>query len=315
MGEEAAKIGKKLEVFGEVFLPKLGWIELAHDREIECTRASHKKRTHGIDLLCKFNNPYIATQQGVIIECKNRQMKSITESAIEEWVKELINNIECSQSAPELSDIDLANTTLNTGLLLIHANDCFDSSKFYGYLNNLHIANRRNPINIFIAGNDRINLWTSLFAKIQNSYNKDFMFLYPSINGFSKSKQKTLTIDGMYSRYLFAQSTGVAHEKFGNSGSYERPFEQNIMFFLDDITVENFKYAWSMFKHYQLQGADKYIFVFYPRKKGDVEFVKENFIATLKSGNMPIVESEIKKIELDFIDNRSLSPIEVGGSL
>lgn len=314
MGEQATKIGKKLEGFGEVFLAKLGWIELARDQEIKCTRASHQKTTHGIDLLCKFDNPYIATQQGIIVECKNRQMKSITKANIEDWVKELINNIECSQSAPELSEVDLTNTTLNTGLLLIHANDCFDSNKFYSYLKDLHIPNRRNPINIFIAGNDRINLWTSLFAKIQNSYNRDFTFLYPSINGFSKSNQKTLTIDGMYSRYLFAQNTGVTYKRRMNS-DYEIPFEQNIMFFLDEITVENFKYAWSMFKHYQLQGADKYIFVFYPRKKGDVEFVKEKFKTTLRSCNMPIVESEIEKIEFDFIDNRSLSPIEVGGSL
>ena len=58
MGEQAARIGKKLEEFGENFLPNLGWIELAHDKEIKCTRASHKKQTHGIDLLCKFDNPY-----------------------------------------------------------------------------------------------------------------------------------------------------------------------------------------------------------------------------------------------------------------
>ena len=77
MGEQAARIGKKLEEFGENFLPNLGWIELAHDREIKCTRTSHKKQTHGIDLLCKFDNPYTTTQQGIIIECKNRQMKSI----------------------------------------------------------------------------------------------------------------------------------------------------------------------------------------------------------------------------------------------
>lgn len=39
MGEQAARIGKKLEEFGENFLPNLGWIELAHDKEIKCTRA------------------------------------------------------------------------------------------------------------------------------------------------------------------------------------------------------------------------------------------------------------------------------------
>ena len=97
-------------------------------------------------------------------------MSSITQATIEEWVKELINNIECAQSAPELADVDLANTTLNTGLLLIHANDTFNSQKFYNYLSKISFPNRRNPINIFIAANDRISQWMSLFAKIKTSY-------------------------------------------------------------------------------------------------------------------------------------------------
>lgn len=102
MGEQAAKIGKKLEGFGVNFFANLGWTELTQDKEIKCTRSSHKKKTHGIDLLCKFTNPYIAGNQGIVVECKNRQMGSITRATIEEWVKELINNIECAQSAPEL---------------------------------------------------------------------------------------------------------------------------------------------------------------------------------------------------------------------
>lgn len=59
MGEQAAKIGKKLEGFGVNFFANLGWTELTQDKEIKCTRSSHKKKTHGIDLLCKFTNPYI----------------------------------------------------------------------------------------------------------------------------------------------------------------------------------------------------------------------------------------------------------------
>lgn len=314
MGEQASRIGKKLEEFGENFLPNLGWIELAHDKEIKCTRTPHTKQTHGIDLLCKFDNPYTPTQQGIIIECKNRQMKSITKSEIEKWVKELINNIECAQSAPELSDVDLSNTTLNTGLLLIHASDEFDANKYYGYLKDLHFPNRRNPINIFIAANDKINLWTSLFTKIKNKYNKDFSFWYPSINGYSMKVQNTLTVNGMYSRYLFAQSTYTI-SKCSGMNTYEEPHTQNIMFFLDEISIDNFKYAWSMFKHYQLQGVERYVFVFYPRNKDDVTFVRENFISTLKSGDKAINDTESEKIELDFIDNRTLSPIETGGIL
>lgn len=314
MGEQAAKIGKKLEGFGENLFATLGWTELARDMEIKCTRPSHKKKTHGIDLLCKFNNPYIMGNQGIIIECKNRQMCSITQTEIEKWAKELINNIECAQSSPELTNIDLSNTTLNTGLLLIHANDTFDASKFYKCLSKINFPNRRNPINIFIAANDRIAQWTSLFTKIQLSYSTGFSFIYPSINGSDKVSQACLSINGMYSKYLLGKSTYLVPQNRGGN-TYDEPHTQNMLFFFDEFNVDNFRYAWSMFKCYQLQGADKYVFVFYPRKNGDVDFVRENFISTLKSGETPIENSEATKIAIDFIDNRYLSPIENGGVL
>ena len=242
------------------------------------------------------------------------QMVSITRATIEEWVKELINNIECAQSAPELVDVDLTNTTLNTGLLLIHANDKFDPQKFYDYLSKITFPNRRNPINIFVAANDRIAQWTSLFAKIKTSYNNGFSFIYPSINESNKISQKSLTINAMYSKYLLGCSTySIQKDNAGNI--YQEPHTQNMLFFFDEITVDNFRYAWSMFKYYQLQGADRYVFLFYPRRTGDVDFVKERFIATLKSGETPIKDSEAAKIEIDFIDNRCLSPIETGGIL
>ena len=232
MGENATKIGKKLEGFGENLISDLGWIELTRDKEIKCQRSSHKKKTHGIDLLCKFNNPYLSGNQGIVIECKNRQMRSITKADIEEWVKELINNIECSQSTDELSDIDLSDIkSLNTGLLLIHANDQWDESNFYGHLKGLSVANRRNQINVFIAGNDKINLWTSLFAKIEKDFNTGFNFIYPSLNEFSKKIQRSLTINAMFSKYLFAESTYTIQQNNG-AGLYEEPHRQTICFTL-----------------------------------------------------------------------------------
>ena len=314
MGEQAVKIGKKLEGFGEKFFPNLKWEELCNDREIKCTRTSHKKRTHGIDLLFKFRNPYINGNQSIIVECKNRQMKSITKDKISEWIDELINNIECSQSAPELTDLDLDDAPINTGLLLIHANDEFDRDKFYGYLEQIHNKSRRSPINIFVAANDKISQWKSLFERINSHYNNEFKFLYPSINNSSKESIDTLTIGAMYSKYIFAQSKYdvTTHNE---SSTTTTTMQQSIMFFFDEICVENFKYAWSMFKHYQMQGSGRYAFVFYPQKNGDVELVKERFISTLKSGANPISQEEIDKITIDFIENRDLSPIETGGSI
>ena len=46
-----------------------------------------------------------------------------------------------------------------------------------------------------------------------------------------------------------------------------------------------------------------------------VDFIKENFITALKSGETPIDDFEAAKIAIDFIDNRYLSPIETGGIL
>ena len=53
--------------------------------------------------------------------------------------------------------------------------------------------------------------------------------------------------------------------------------------------------------------------MFYPREKDDVEFVKDNFIKTLYQVSPAITPEIEKKIKIDFIDNRSISPVYVGG--
>ena len=65
--------------------------------------------------------------------------------------------------------------------------------------------------------------------------------------------------------------------------------------------------------YYQLQGADRYTFLFFPRKNGDVEFVRENFIPVIREGRNSNIDSEMAKIKIEFLDNRDLSPVEIGG--
>ena len=68
MGELSQTIGKKLENFGNTLFANLGWEMLAQDLPIDCTRSTHKsptaksgeKRTHGIDILQSFYNPFSA---------------------------------------------------------------------------------------------------------------------------------------------------------------------------------------------------------------------------------------------------------------
>ncbi|RFZ78811.1 hypothetical protein DS742_11935 [Lacrimispora amygdalina] len=313
MGEQANKIGKKLEGFGEKLFTGFGWTELARDTEIQCNRKYyHGKQTHGLDLFMRFSNPYLGNKQGIIIECKNRQMKSITQAEIDKWLAELINAIECAQSAPELESIDTEGTNLNTGLLLIHANDSFNAGNFNKYLCNLKVSSRRNPINIFIAGNDEINRWNSLRDKIEKDYSKEFRFIYPSIEGSNMELGTYITVNQLYSKYIFAQDV-IYVEKDEDGVKYPVPMLRKIMISFDDISIGNFKYMWSMFKAFQFQDAKELVFIFYPRRSDDVEFVKANFIKILYQANPSITEEMEKKIKIDFFDNRNLSPVDGGG--
>lgn len=311
MGEQAKKIGDKLENFGSLLFSKFGWTELAKNTEIKCTRSGHSKKTHGLDLLMSFYNPYLACKQGIVIECKNRQMKAISGTTLNQWVLELINAIECAQTATELNDIDLKDTNICTGLLLVHANDTFDNNKFQSYLKELKIHSKKNPINIFIAGNNEINKWTALFHKIETSYSKEFHFVFPSIGGSDMTSEKFITINQLYSRFIFAQDICTKTTKISNYNMEQTiEIKRKIFISFDEISPNSFKYMWSMFKFYQLQEADELVFLFYPYKKDDVEFIKSNFIQIIKEANPNIPDDILNKIRLDFIDNRELSPID-----
>lgn len=252
-------------------------------------------------------------KQGIIVECKNRQMVSITDSEIEKWIKELINTIDCARNSEELTDLSIDDVVLNTGILLIHANDKFDSEKFHKSVKKVFLQSRRDPINIYVAGNEEINRWNALREKIKSTFNGEFKFIYPSINESDQLCDSSISLDYLYSKYFFAMNTHYISEMDSRSGSMVKiPKLQHIMFSFDDNIVESFKYMWSLFKFYQMQSADEYIFVFYPRTSEDTEFIKENFIATLKELDMPISEEMAKKIKLDFIDNRTLSPVDTG---
>ena len=68
-----------------------------------------------------------------------------------------------------------------------------------------------------------------------------------------------------------------------------------------------------MYKAFQFQDADQMVFLFYPRTQDDVQYVKENFLNVLRQIKQPIKSEDVKKIHIDFIDNRDLSPIDTEG--
>lgn len=318
MGENAKKIGDKLEGFGERLFERFGWTELTRDQQISCKKSKHKndkgqrKTTHGIDIYHSYIDPYKRMKLGVITECKNYQWESINKSNLQKWFDQLHDTIECTQSSKEIEEYNNKCDVINTGILLVHANDNkYDESKFREYLSDLKYPQKRNPINIFIASNKEIEKWDSMFSYIEN-YNNDsaneFRFYNPSISGSGIKKYEYITLTQLYSDYIFAQNKIMIEERRGNKVINSSSCNQLIIFSFDKISKDSFAYICDMFKELQLENFDEYIFCFYPETKQDAELINNEFIIYAKK---ELGKETGDKMNFHILDNRRLSPVDV----
>ena len=69
-----------------------------------------------------------------------------------------------------------------------------------------------------------------------------------------------ITINQLYSKYIFGQDVAYIQKNKGGV-AYPMPVMRKIMISLDDISIENFKYMWSMFKALQFQDAEELFFI------------------------------------------------------
>lgn len=311
MGENAKKIGEKLEGFGERLYERFGWNELTRDVEIKCTKSSHKidkdKRTHGVDLYHSYFEPFINMNIGVITECKNYGWDSINPSNLQKWFDQLLWTIECSQMSEELKVYNNKCDGVNTGILLVHANDGrYDDVKFREYLSKIQYKTKRSTTNIFIAGNKEIEKWDSMFEYIEKNFSgndNEFKFYYPSILGSSLEKLAHVSLYQLYSSFILAENE-TKIESTSKGKIIIEPITQKIVFSFDKISETSFQYICNMFKELQLEGADEYIFAFYPKSTNDVKLIKEKF--------NKYADEELKgnKAKYVILDNRNLSPVD-----
>lgn len=311
MGENATKIGAKLEGWGSSLFQDFCWTELARDLEIKCNRkATHEdKQTHGIDLLFSLFDPYLKLRQGIIVECKNRQMQSINQTEINKWIQELQNSIECAHGAPELEHM-LSQVELSTGLLLIHANDSFNGELFAKYLRNAKMKLKRNKMSIYVASNDEIDRWQSLITYIK-TLGEDFRFHYPSINESNIENNKQITLNYLFSRYIFAETIEYKSQTmYGKQAMI--PVRRRIVFIFDKPSIESFRYVWSMSKHFQFNnGEDQITYAFYPSTPENIKFTKDNFFNSIMNDIDHPMTAEIRaKSNIEFLRNRHISPVE-----
>lgn len=318
MGENAQKIGKKLEELGVDLLEMFNWNERMRDKEIKCTRKSHKniqgnsKQTHGVDLYMEYEDPYIGGTQGIFIECKNRQWSGITKSTMEQWVIEEVNLIECAKGNKDLQDFYTDNADHNCALILINCNDDkYDEDKFYEYLSQIQIPTKRIPYKIFIAGNTMINRWDAIVHMIKESYHSGISVLYPSINNSQPMVKKYWSINQLFSKYIFTETVEQVEET-GYEGKIIREKKRLVIFNFDIVCAESFQYMWSMCRFFQYENRYNNIDIcFWINSKEEHNYVNENFKNIIKKAYQDKIDlALLDSVNIKFLLNRKLNVVD-----
>lgn len=306
VGENAQKIGKKLEQLGVDLLGMFKWNKKMSDKEIKCTRSTHKnaegkpKQTHGIDLYMEYKDPYIGSVQGVFIECKNRVWSKINQKEIERWVNEELNLIDCARNNSELQEFYAEGADKNCALLLVNCNDGkFNQTKFDEYLSGIQIPNKRNPYKIFIAGNNMIERWDAISRMIKESYHDGLNVLYPSINNSQPISEKYWSINHLFSKYVFCEAREQV--PIGRNGDI-RVNRILVIFFFDKISADSFQYMWSMCRAFQYENQyDGFDICFWTETKEENDYINENFLSILSNYDDGKISQDItKSIRIKF---------------
>lgn len=319
MGEQSQSIGKILENFGTELFPKFGWEVLAQNLSISCTRQSHKsqtskldkKRTHGIDILQGFYNPFSERKEAVIVECKNHLWSDFIPSKLEIWVHELVNTIECASSSPKVAPY-LNDHILTTGILLFHSSDNqYEANRALENISNIVLPKRRNPIMLYLADPNKIDKWNALsneIAKIKTENpDHNFGLIYPSIGGSRWQRIPIITPSFLFSDYIISAYT-TTKKVYDDT----KKIDVKAIFCFDVSSEDAILYLKDMINRLQLEACsdrqqELHVY-FYPETANDISIIKGSFSR--------LIGIEKSNYKCKFLTNRHLSPAdyEKGGA-
>ncbi|MFR6368659.1 MAG: hypothetical protein ACLUOA_07205 [Gemmiger formicilis] len=255
MGELSQRIGKKLEHYGNSIFEHLEWKILAQDVQIDCIRAAHKnakssdKKTHGVDILAGYYNPFTKRQEAFIIECKHREWSNFIPSNLSLWVEELCNTIECASTSPALTTY-LEEYTLIGGILLYNSSDnIYEMERALKSISQIKVPRRRHPLMIYLADNSRLEKWYSFNAEIakikQNSIENSFGIIYPSIGGSTWDRSPVVTPTYLFSDYILA-----SYIKSATNQGVTTKVDIKALFCFEHVTDDSLKYLQDMITSY-----------------------------------------------------------------
>lgn len=280
MGELSQRIGKKLEHYGNSIFEHLEWKILAQDVQIDCIRAAHKnakssdKKTHGVDILAGYYNPFTKRQEAFIIECKHREWSNFIPSNLSLWVEELCNTIECASTSPALTTY-LEEYTLIGGILLYNSSDnIYEMERALKSISQIKVPRRRHPLMIYLADNSRLEKWYSFNAEIakikQNSIENSFGIIYPSIGGSTWDRSPVVTPTYLFSDYILA-----SYIKSATNQGVTTKVDIKALFCFEHVTDDSLKYLQDM--NFEQNNLKSTVVIISPKS----EQSKEDFLTSI----------------------------------
>lgn len=309
MGELSQRIGKKLECYGNSIFKHLEWKILAQDVQIDCIRSAHKnakssdKKTHGVDILAGYYNPFTKRKESFIIECKHREWSNFIPSNLSLWVEELCNTIECASTSPNLTKY-LDEYTLIGGILLYNSSDGkYDNERALKSISKIKVPRRRHPLMIYLSDNSRLDKWYSFNSEIakikQNSTKDSFRIIYPSIGGSTWDRSPIVTPTYLFSDYILA-----SYIKSVTNSAITFSVDIKALFCFEHVTDDSLKYLQDMINELQLESRSdrqqEVHFYFYPETEQEIDYIKESFTKMFAEKNT---------FKYHLMENRHLSRI------
>ncbi len=305
MGEENKIIGDKLENFSDDLFKNFGWELLAKRLEINCNDKNHKnikdnqKRTHGIDLLFKYTNPFNDNEEVIIVECKNHKWEDFIPSNLNIWIEELLNTVECASSSDIVNGY-IGDCALKTGLLLFNSTDNnYDKERAIKNLSEVTVPRKKIATMLLLADTNLIEKWYSLLDKLKDINAKDvrdFGFVYPAIDS-KWTKINCLIPELLFSDFIISQ-----HTEDIQVSNVKVSCEIKSIFCFDKISKDAIQYINSMIETMQLASHNnKYrIDVYwYPENKRDVLLINN----LNSDSNSEIKYISMKNPRISIVDN------------
>lgn len=266
MPEEQNVAGEQWTLEAIDILRHLGWtLHVEPGFDITCQGGRRRSAQRGIDALLSYIDPYNGRKNGVLLEAKSYQWRSINTSSISEWVDTLITKLECAEDAPELQEFECG--VINTAILVIWTNDGrYNHTQYLDYLKNLRLPNKRTPLAVYILSNhDILRLCSIIDMKERIRLEEgiqEVSFFYPSVNQSSSLASDLFSLKYMYSSFVFAKAKkNVTY----NNQTFSRDI--SIVFYFGKLELADLNFMYSAFKQAQLEDANEIRIYFYGQEE------------------------------------------------